>query len=416
MELFYRTPYATSEDELYNYALKGHALKALRLLEEGVNPNARNRAGLFPLYVAAEGGHLRIVIDLIEYGADVNQTTPNNSTALNNAAEEGHLDVVKYLLARGADPTIKTVLGHGPEDGARANGHYEIAEIIANSTTPNVAKTTPHFDPLLQPIVDGANLPSDFFANASDVKNSIFEAFYDTTLSGASEFRSKLLTIHQKANHSAVSRDSLLKQFREDQSFDYFLIDIVKNYCLAGGICTHNLKQIEVALAAGACPDFNPRCRYMNTIITPIVQAAIEDSLEIVKLLIEAGANPNRTQVNGSSALAVSACNGNKRIVQYLLNSGANPNAISRYGSPLSSIFSAEIARMLLEGGSDPNIPDKDGDLPIIAAIDQNNAEMARLFIEFGTNLHHKNHRGTTAVDHANTLKNQASQIVLENA
>lgn len=134
MGLFGSMFFTNPEDELYNHALNGRASKAYKLLEMGVNPNARNNAGLFPLYVAAEGGHLGIVIDLIEHGANVNQATPNNSTALNNAAEEGHLDVVEYLLSQGADPTIKTVNGHGPEDGARHYGHYKVAEVIASYT------------------------------------------------------------------------------------------------------------------------------------------------------------------------------------------------------------------------------------------------------------------------------------------
>ena len=55
--------------------------------------------------------------------------------------------------------------------------------------------------------------------------------------------------------------------------------------------------------------------------------AAMEDQLDIVKVLLEAGANINVKNKKGQTALHVAIVGGFKRIIKILLEKGANSSA-----------------------------------------------------------------------------------------
>lgn len=179
---------------------------------------------------------------------------------------------------------------------------------------------------------------------------------------------------------------------------------------LAMGIAEGNLRILESGLDNGEDPnvrytyeEYNDSISTSNTVrtITPIVQAAVFDSLEMTKLLIERGADPNLRQMNGESALANAANRGNVELTRYLLEHGADPNLATPFGTPLSLADGASVMRVLLEHGADPNIPDGDGDLPIIAAMDQRRLDEIELLIRYGTDMRHRNNRFETPIDHA---------------
>ncbi len=89
----------------------------------------------------------------------------------------------------------------------------------------------------------------------------------------------------------------------------------------------------------------------------PLTQAAGEGSLEICRLLIEAGADPKAPA--NHEALASACSQGFATVTLFLLEKGADPNG----GGSLLPLRAAirenrgEIVRMLLEKGADPNLP-----------------------------------------------------------
>ena len=135
--------------------------------------------------------------------------------------------------------------------------------------------------------------------------------------------------------------------------------------------------------------------------ITPIVQAAVIESLPIAKLLIEYGADVNLCQRNGESALINAANRGNVELASFLLEHGADPNLGMQLGTPLTLADGAAVMKVLLSYGADPNVPDEDGDLPIVGAIDTNNLEEIELLINCGTDMRHANKRGETPLERA---------------
>lgn len=73
------------------------------LLNAGAKPDAADEQGVTPLALACENGSVRMVSRLIDAGASASKPQSNGVTPLMIAARTGHLPVVQALLSAGAD-------------------------------------------------------------------------------------------------------------------------------------------------------------------------------------------------------------------------------------------------------------------------------------------------------------------------
>lgn len=96
--------------------------------------------------------------------------------------------------------------------------------------------------------------------------------------------------------------------------------------------------------------------------------------------------------------LSVAARDGNLSLAGSLIAQGANVN-VSAAGYPLIVAIIAgqsEVAKLLIESGTDVNLRDREGRTPLLAAAFKNRLEIAELLIERGTDVNAKEHRGGT--------------------
>jgi ankyrin repeat protein len=118
------------------------------LLAEKADVNATDRKGQTGLMWAAADGHAKVVAALIAAGADFRTPLPSGFTPLHFAAREGRIDVVHVLLKAGADVNEamqpKRLAERGPRTGTSAlllaveNGHFELAvELLKAGADPN---------------------------------------------------------------------------------------------------------------------------------------------------------------------------------------------------------------------------------------------------------------------------------------
>ncbi|MET7708370.1 ankyrin repeat domain-containing protein [Micromonospora sp. NPDC005413] len=99
----------------------------LTSLRAGADPNAADRDGTTPLYLASVQNAPAAVRILLNAGADPNVESGHGDegTPLTGAAAWGHADVVRELLAQDADPNLREDHGSGlsPLDWAVRGGH-----------------------------------------------------------------------------------------------------------------------------------------------------------------------------------------------------------------------------------------------------------------------------------------------------
>ena len=167
---------------------------------------------------------------------------------------------------------------------------------------------------------------------------------------------------------------------------------------------TGDRERVTSLLKDGADPNAeNARGR------TPLFEASADErNYEVVKVLLEHGADPNGrcSGVSGETPLFVASADGrNYEVVKVLLEHGADPNG--RGGvfreTPLfaaaGSTGTAEIVRLLLENGADPNAEDDRGFTPLMqAATDGFDVEVVKSLLGKGADVNHRSPTGETAL------------------
>ena len=101
------------------------------LLDAGADPGAAQSSGLTPLMIAARTGERDVVRGLLAHGADVNAVTHETGvTALMWAVAAPHPDIVHVLLETGAGVEASSAKGFTPLLFAARNGDIELAQAL----------------------------------------------------------------------------------------------------------------------------------------------------------------------------------------------------------------------------------------------------------------------------------------------
>jgi len=124
---------------------------------------------------------------------------------------------------------------------------------------------------------------------------------------------------------------------------------------------------------------------------TPLYSAASQGDLEMVRVLLGYKADVNSRNTSGSAPLfnALSrAPPQTLHVARLLLENGANPNVPNKYGeTPLhtaSGRGNLEVVRLLLKYGADVELEGEEGRTPFQAASQRGHHEVAKLLLDYG--------------------------------
>jgi ankyrin repeat protein len=132
---------------------------------------------------------------------------------------------------------------------------------------------------------------------------------------------------------------------------------------------------------------------------SPLMYAAALGSPESMRLLLDAGADPNTANIFAATALMW--CAGDVAKVRLLLSKGAKVDARSQLGRTPLLIAAAydgatEAARLLIEKGADVNARDKSGMSVLQQAASSNHIELVRLLLAKGADVNTADQGGFT--------------------
>ncbi|MFD9808377.1 ankyrin repeat domain-containing protein [[Kitasatospora] papulosa] len=123
---------------------------------------------------------------------------------------------------------------------------------------------------------------------------------------------------------------------------------------------------------------------------TALYLACVQDLPGAVRLLLAAGADPDRASgpEAGDLPLCGAACGGHTEVVGALLSAGADPDLREEFGFTAlrwaAGLGHARVAEVLLDHGADPDLPGPQGELPLVVAARRGSVHTVRTLLRHG--------------------------------
>lgn len=298
--------------DLTKAAIAGDLGKVSELLDNGANINERDPGGSMPFIRACEHGHLEVAKLLLERGATVNSTGSFGWSALGQASESGHLQVVKWLLKNGADVSLaENSEKLTPLWQAVTHGYVRVAEELrahgADITIYNHEKV-----PLLLAAVHMNQLTGVAWLSVEGADFNVrWEKNGSTALMVACEHGYTMMVKCLRslgpldlASENNLGFNPMCLAVSSGQ------LELVKLLFRFGWkhiegqrspiLDVKDVETLDLLLDKGLSPNYQTRCG-----TTLLAEAAISGRLDLVKRLVERGADPRHRNRDGKNAYEI---------------------------------------------------------------------------------------------------------------
>jgi ankyrin repeat protein len=396
---------------------------ATRLIRAGANVTAKNEYGATPMSEAAVAGNAAMIEALLKAGADVESPNADGQTALMVVARTSRVDAARVLLGHGANVNaVEQWRGQTALMWAAAQSHPALLkELVARGANVNARSTVNNWqrqvtaEPRAIYRPAGGLTPLLYAAREGCVEcaRTLAEAGADLNLADP-EGISPLLMAVINARYDLAAY--LIRQGANPNKWDfwgrtplYAAVDL--NTIPRGGRpdrpsldTTTSLQIVEMLLEAGANPNAQlklaPPFRnigndrgldgMLTTGATPLLRAAKGLDAPAVRVLLEKGANLNLANSRGITPIMAAAGLGS-----------VDADTRGFYLTEDVQQRSIESLRLLLKAGGDINSKDARGLTPLHEASRWGWNDVVQFLVQNGADLNAKDNRGLTPVDSA---------------
>jgi uncharacterized protein len=382
------------------------------LVAAGASVNATNRYGVTALSQACVNGNAAMVETLLKAGADANTFQAEGQTALMTAARSGSVEAAKALLDHGAEVNAKeSWRGQTALMWAAAENHPAVVQLLVEKGAEVNArsamfdfrglKTKPGDVPMHFP--RGGLTPLLFAARNGhlDCVRILLAAGADTKLGDPDGTTALILAIinghydtaafllEHGADPNAADENGRAPLFSAVDMYEmyqsnrpapqdngkYGSLDIVKLLLAHGANPNAQLAKLLPPRAVLDFPDM-----YLGEGATPFLRAAKSTDVPLMRLLLEKGADPKLTTKEHSTAVMMAAGMGYHKTIR----GGEQP---------------MEALQLCLELGLDVNAINDRGETAVHAAAGQGSDKIVQLLADKGAKLDVKDKKGRTPVD-----------------
>ena len=390
------------------------------LLRAGAKVNTASRYGMTPLLLAAQNGDPTVVAALLKAGANANSALPEGETALMTASRTGNVESIKLLVETGAKidarenwqgqtalmwaaaqnnaAAVKTLIDLGADKNERSK-LLSFPE-FKFETSGMVVTVLPRggWTPLMYAARDGAadavralaDAKADLNASDPDgttaLMYAIINAHFDTAavliergadpnVADSTGTTALYSAVDMHTMGPMLSRPSPKLVDKLDSA------DIVRMLVAKGANVNARLKRPIIGRHHTPTGDAS-----LGEGTTPLARAAKSNDLQLMRVLLDAGADPKLTLKDRTTVLMIAAAGG--AVV------GAYAVAI-----PVTEDSSIEAVKLCLDRGVDINAFNTTGTTAVHSAVQRGAQKVVRFLAEHGAKLDMKNKQGRTPLD-----------------
>jgi ankyrin repeat protein len=446
---------------------RGDLAIATALVKAGASVKQANRDGATPLSLACQNGGVDLVRLLLDAGADPNETLPNGETALMMAARTGNAPTLLLLIERGANVNAaENLRGTTPLMWAAAYEHPEAVNVLLEHGADVSArsKVIPRGRrPYLAPTVQSRL--SEFVREIGQAGRRVAQR------SGLGEVPPDDPSAAAKL---AAERDRALKALEASPgkaanggSDDVDFAPQPSNRApeLWGGVPSlvfsarqGDIESAKLMLEHGADVNQTTEGGW-----TPLLAAVQNRYYALATFLLEHGADPKIQNKGGWSPLYIATDNRNieggdyptrkpdldhLEIIKLLIERGADVNARMHSSTETRTVFTHQwlyedgatpflraaqssdlvLMKMLLEHGADPKLVTDDGTTPLMVASGigwvegvtyewsrSANSDTVKMLLALGVDVNARNSEGRTALmGAAHKGRNEIVQLLVD--
>lgn len=248
----------------YKAVKKGDLAAVELFLSDGFSPNARHGRGEEPILLIPVGANrLDVFRALVDAGADVRAADRLGWQAIHLAARDANVEILKELLRAGADPNA---YGYPETEGG---AFVPIDEACVGTSGLRTAETKERIETVRVLLQHGAKV-NVYNPHISNGAGPLYQA--------------------------ALRGFNVIVQLLLEHGAEFEVEDNSGTTPLMGASYIGNAKTAEILLSAGAQPNHRSRRG------TALLLAVKRGRIDVVRLLLNAGADPKLTNAEGKSA------------------------------------------------------------------------------------------------------------------